>query len=148
MVLKTVFSISIAYFTQIIHYAFLRRIQKEKKQLEIRQKIIERSGFDEVFVADDSDLGKASTHEEMLDEAQRREHPEIAEHEWIDETFRVWETRFGLWQSETKEGRKMLTGLTKDVVVNMTRWHLKCEQDGTLEQYTRVVNSGVVGGKL
>lgn len=88
------------------------------------------------------------THEEMLDEAQRREHPEIAEHEWIDETFRVWETRFGLWQSETKEGRKMLTGLTKDVVVNMTRWHLKCEQDGTLEQYTRVVNSGVVGGKL
>jgi len=44
-----------AYFTQIIHYAFLRRIQKEKKQLEIRQKIIERSGFDEVFVADESD---------------------------------------------------------------------------------------------
>ena len=32
-----------AYFTQIIHYAFLRRIQKEKKQMEIRSKIIERS---------------------------------------------------------------------------------------------------------
>ena len=29
-----------AYFTQIIHYAFLRRIQKEKKQLEIKTKII------------------------------------------------------------------------------------------------------------
>ena len=41
-----------AYFTQIIHYAFLRRIQKEKKQLEIKQKIIERSGFDEVMTAD------------------------------------------------------------------------------------------------
>ena len=27
-----------AYFTQIIHYAFLRRIQKEKKQLEIKQR--------------------------------------------------------------------------------------------------------------
>lgn len=38
-----------AYFTQIIHYAFLRRIQKEKKQLEIKNKIIERSGFNEVF---------------------------------------------------------------------------------------------------
>jgi len=25
-----------AYFTQIIHYAFLRRIQKEKKQLDIK----------------------------------------------------------------------------------------------------------------
>ena len=31
-----------AYFTQIIHYAFLRRIQKEKKQLEIKTKIIEK----------------------------------------------------------------------------------------------------------
>ena len=30
-----------AYFTQIIYFAFLRRIQKEKKQLEIKNKIIE-----------------------------------------------------------------------------------------------------------
>tara|TARA_A100001201_G_scaffold76605_1_gene69068 strand:+ start:1188 stop:1658 length:471 start_codon:yes stop_codon:yes gene_type:complete len=41
-----------AYFTQIIHYAFLRRIQKEKRQMDIRTKIIERSGFDEVFSSD------------------------------------------------------------------------------------------------
>ena len=38
-----------AYFTQIIHYAFLRRIQKEKKQLEIKNKIIEKTGFEEVM---------------------------------------------------------------------------------------------------
>ena len=38
-----------AYFTQIIHYAFLRRIQKEKQQLEIKYKILEKTGFDEVF---------------------------------------------------------------------------------------------------
>ena len=38
-----------AYFTQIIHYAFLRRIQREKRQLEIKNKIIERSGYNEVF---------------------------------------------------------------------------------------------------
>ena len=44
-----------AYFTQIIHYAFLRRIQKEKKQLEIRQKIIDRSGFEEVMSSDSGD---------------------------------------------------------------------------------------------
>ena len=41
-----------AYFTQIIYYAFLRRIQKEKKQLEIKGKILERSGFDEVMHTD------------------------------------------------------------------------------------------------
>ena len=57
-----------AYFTQIIHYAFLRRIQKEKKQLEIRQKIIERSGFDEVFVADE--LGKSSEYNSIKDNVQ------------------------------------------------------------------------------
>lgn len=32
-----------AYFTQIIYYAFLRKIQKEKKQLYIRYKALENS---------------------------------------------------------------------------------------------------------
>jgi hypothetical protein len=41
-----------AYFTQIIHYAFLRRIQREKRQLEIKNKILEKTGFDEVFADD------------------------------------------------------------------------------------------------
>jgi len=76
------------------------------------------------------------------------EHPEIAEYEWIDDTFRVWETRFGLWSSETKQGRKMLTGGTKEAVVSMTRWHLKCEQEGWPEGSVRVINNGIVGGKL
>ena len=44
-----------AYFTQIIHYAFLRRIQKEKKQLEIKNKILERTGYDQVFDTDGDD---------------------------------------------------------------------------------------------
>ena len=59
-----------AYFTQIIHYAFLRRIQKEKKQLEIRQKIIERSGFDEVFSADDN--SRNSEYNSIKDAVQYR----------------------------------------------------------------------------
>jgi len=50
-----------AYFTQIIHYAFLRRIQKEKKQLDIKTKIIEKAGFDEVMVVDDSLLSGSSS---------------------------------------------------------------------------------------
>ena len=43
-----------AYFTQIIHYAFLRRIQREKRQLEIKNKILEKSGFSEVFTDDNT----------------------------------------------------------------------------------------------
>ena len=50
-----------AYFTQIIHYAFLRRIQKEKKQLEIKTKIIEKTGYDEVMMVDDGALTGASS---------------------------------------------------------------------------------------
>ena len=76
------------------------------------------------------------------------EHPEISEYVWIDDCFRVYKTRFGLYSTVTKEGREMLTGITEESVVNMTRWHLKCEQDGTLEKYTRVVGDAIVGGKL
>lgn len=42
-----------AYFTQIIYYAFLRRIQREKKQLYIKHKSLERSVvFDELATTD------------------------------------------------------------------------------------------------
>ena len=68
--------------------------------------------------------------------------------ELIDDVFYVWKTRFGLFSTMTKDGRKMLTGGTKDAAVTMTQWHLKCEQDGTLEQHTRVIGSAIVGGKL
>ena len=49
-----------AYFTQIIHYAFLRRIQREKRQLEIKNKILEKSGYNEVF--DDSNQIDGTTY--------------------------------------------------------------------------------------
>ena len=41
-----------AYFTQIVYYAFLRRIAKEKRQLDIKEKILEKSGYDHVFAVD------------------------------------------------------------------------------------------------
>ena len=59
-----------AYFTQIIHYAFLRRIQKEKKQLEIRQKIIDKSGFEEVMTTDEG--GSWSDYNSIKDNVQYR----------------------------------------------------------------------------
>ena len=62
-----------AYFTQIIHYAFLRRIQKEKKQLDIKTKIIERSGFDEVMAVDDNAMsGDNSQYNQIKDSIQYR----------------------------------------------------------------------------
>ena len=61
-----------AYFTQIIHYAFLRRIQKEKKQLEIKTKIIERSGYEEVFTVDGDMSGTSSDYNQIKDSVQTR----------------------------------------------------------------------------
>lgn len=62
-----------AYFTQVIHYAFLRRIQKEKKQLDIKTKIIEKTGYDEVMMVDDSLLsGNSSEYNSIKDAIQYR----------------------------------------------------------------------------
>ena len=44
-----------AYFTQIVYYAYLRRIAKEKRQQSIREKILERKGYEEVFHSDGTD---------------------------------------------------------------------------------------------
>jgi DNA-directed RNA polymerase specialized sigma subunit len=39
-----------AYFTQIIYFAFLRRIQKEKKQLYVKHKVIENTVINDAAV--------------------------------------------------------------------------------------------------
>ncbi len=70
--------------------------------------------------------------------------------EWIDDAFYIKETRFGLYTSILKNplGQHFITGATKNGVITMSRWHLMCIQDDSLQDYSRVINSGVVGGKL
>ena len=41
-----------AYFTQISYFAFLRRIQREKRQLDIKTKIVEKTGFESLMTSD------------------------------------------------------------------------------------------------
>ena len=45
-----------AYFTQIIWYAFLRRITKEKKQQEIKEKYLSQSGIEAFLQAEGDDI--------------------------------------------------------------------------------------------
>ena len=57
-----------AYFTQIIYYAFLRRIQKEKKQLYVRYKSLENSQLDNMSEDDQaavSSIGIAKLYDNM-----------------------------------------------------------------------------------
>ena len=44
-----------AYFTQIIYYAFLRRIQKEKKQTHVKNKMIENVQYESWTTMDGDD---------------------------------------------------------------------------------------------
>ena len=69
---------------------------------------------------------------------------------WIDDAFCIKKTRFGLYTSILREpiGQHFISGLTEDGVKIMSRWHLKCLQDGNLEDYTTVINNGIVSGKL
>ena len=46
-----------AYFTQIIYYAFIRRIQKEKKQTHIRNKMIESRNFESYTTMEGDNTG-------------------------------------------------------------------------------------------
>lgn len=68
---------------------------------------------------------------------------------WIDDTFYVKKTMFGLYTSVLRNpyGANFITGATEDGVTQMTRWHLKCLQDGTLDDYS-FVTSAAMGVKL
>ena len=65
-----------AYFTQIIYYAFIRRIQKEKKQQEVKQKMI--ANFGEEQMMDQLDGDDTVYQSQMLEFLRRnsREEPE------------------------------------------------------------------------
>ena len=56
-----------AYFTQISWYAFLRRIQKEKKQMHLKYLYVERSGImEQVSVAGEDSRKQVTTYIEYL----------------------------------------------------------------------------------
>jgi len=44
-----------AYFTQIIYFAFIRRITKEKKQSQIKDKILKTSNIEDLVATQDHD---------------------------------------------------------------------------------------------
>ena len=65
----------------------------------------------------------------------------------IDDCFYVVKARF-LWHSYDKEDRGLVSALSEETCIRMTRFYLKGLQEGWDEETSRVVNSGVVGGKL
>ena len=64
---------------------------------------------------------------------------------YIDDCFYV-EEKYGMWMSTLRDGEKLVTSLSKQLCIEHTRFYLKGCQEGWTD--SRVVNSGVVGGKL
>ena len=64
-----------AYFTQIIYYAFVRRIQKEKKQVEVKQKLIADANYDDMTLQPHEDGDFKNQFTEFLQKNNRLEEP-------------------------------------------------------------------------
>ena len=67
-----------AYFTQIIYYAFIRRIQKEKKQMLVKSKFIQNAGIENMMdqlAGDDTQYQSAML--EFLQRNSKEEPPEV-----------------------------------------------------------------------
>ena len=60
-----------AYFTQIIYYAFIRRIQKEKKQQQVKQKLIANAGVENIMDQHEGD--DSQYRSQLLDFLQRNQ---------------------------------------------------------------------------
>jgi DNA-directed RNA polymerase specialized sigma24 family protein len=67
-----------AYFTQIIYYAFIRRIQKEKKQQQVKQKMIANFGEEQMMdQLEGDDTLYQSQMLEFLRKNSREEEPAV-----------------------------------------------------------------------
>jgi len=76
---------------------------------------------------------------------------EEQDYEWYETPygkFRVAASRFGTWNSFGEDGKALITGLTKEVVMEGTRFYL----EGIATNWANSISSkkfdGVVGGKL
>ena len=75
-----------AYFTQITYYAFIRRIKKEKKYMDIKLKMIKNMDFSDMF-AEGADEGYSS---EFLDYMKKQiEESEKHDQEFATETAAI-----------------------------------------------------------
>jgi len=68
-----------AYFTQIIFYAFVRRIQKEKKQTIIKHKLIMDNNYDDVALQPGDDSEFKNQFREFLQKNTKFEEPKKVE---------------------------------------------------------------------
>lgn len=73
------------------------------------------------------------------------------EYEWIETewgTFRVEKKKWGTWESFGKDGKGIVTALTKDICISGTKFHLEGVSTNWANCETSKQFDGTVGGKL
>jgi hypothetical protein len=66
---------------------------------------------------------------------------------FYDDAFYVKETPYKMWHSFDKDGKPLITSLTKELCISATRFYLKGVQEGWSEDGSSKYE-GTVGGKL
>lgn len=66
--------------------------------------------------------------------------------ELVDDLFYVWQQRWGTWTTADREGKHLITSLTRDIAVSATHFYLKGRQEGW--DTPDIAHSGTVDGKL
>ncbi len=66
--------------------------------------------------------------------------------ELIDDCFYIEHKKWGTWDSKDKEGKSLITSLTRESCIDATRFYLKGLQEGFSDTVKN--HPGVVSGKL
>src|SRR5210317_593682 len=83
-----------AYFTQIIYFAFVRRIQKEKKQVTIKQKLIMDNNYDDITLQPGDDREFKNQFKEFLQKNMRNVEEPIKKEKKTKKKKKVTSTKF------------------------------------------------------
>lgn len=95
-----------AYFTQIIYFAFIRRIQKEKKYLYTKYAAIERANLmDETSEVQDADKRSGS-----------RFNDDVSYGEWSQEQMERFMTSFDESRKNRRKRKKAVDKIDQDVI--------------------------------
>ena len=76
-----------SYFTQICYFAFLRRLEKEKKQQDIKNEIFDHAYAEDLIEVPkyQDDLGKAISHSYINTMRNKmKEYDEVTDDEYVD----------------------------------------------------------------
>jgi hypothetical protein len=71
----------------------------------------------------------------------------MQEKKLYDDAFYVEQKKWGTWQSYDKDGNGIITSLSEEETVRITRYYLKLKQENRLNE-VETTYEGTVGGKI